>query len=113
MMDEQTLTDLQQVIRAELADHKPAISPNLIKWFIGTFGIFVILLAVNIGMYKIRFEHVESNVTKLQKKQISFVKNTDYSYLLTSYRTTYMWNEDRDLPLPTSPSLTRGGGTSQ
>ena len=101
------------MIRSELANHKPAVSPNLIKWLIGTFGIFVILLAVNVGMYKIRFSNVETKVGKLEENQTSFVKKTDYSYLLTAYRTEFMWNEDRGLEPPPPFSVTRGGSTSQ
>ena len=102
--------DLRQIIKEELEQHKPVISPRLIQWFIGVFGVFIILLAVNIGMYKIRFSNTEEAVKELNKEA---VRRTDYRYQLTEYRTDHMWAEDHNIDPPQPPISTRGGGTSQ
>ena len=102
--------EIREIIKEELVEHKPVITTNLVRWFIGVFGVFIILLSINIGMYKIRFANTETDVRTLKE---TVVKKSDYRYQLTEYRTDYMWSEQHGGHIPQPPTSTRGGGTSQ
>jgi len=108
-MDDNFKQDIREMIAQEMSAQR-AKTNKILRWFIGAFGILIIALAVNFGMYKVRFSNTESTVKNLDE---TAVRSTGYRYQLTEYRVDYMWNEDRGLPPPDHPTLTRGGNIPQ
>ena len=105
-MVQETQSDIQLMIRKELENHKPVVSANLIKWFIGTFFTFSVLIAFNIGVNWDRINDVERRQDNTEK----IINKIDFTELKwTKYRSDYLWAERFKQEPPASPNNTRGG----
>ena len=104
---ENEIQDLQLIIRKELENHKPVVSANLIRWFIGTFGVVIILLAVNAGIFLEKFATHTIKIKALEDHAIS-----QTSWVYNEYRTNFLWAERWGQQTPSSPNQTRGGSSA-
>ena len=107
--------DIQILIRKELEKQNPSITSGLIKWLIGTFGLFILLLAFNAGIMYNRFSAIEDamNENKVKINNINNDRVNRFEWAWNQYWTNYLWAERWGLPIPALPLSTRGDQTNK